>query len=96
MKELKVERVAMDRDVTIPGDGSITYTVFKKTGENTWESCGEYIDNEADALLFAAAQALLNACKELVKATSTGQYIASASLLGQAAIARATEPLKRG
>lgn len=60
MKELKAKAVVIDRDITIPGDGSTKYAVFKKTGENTWESCGELIENEGDALLYAAAPELLN------------------------------------
>ena len=99
MKELKVERVAMDRDVTIPGDGSITYTVFKKNGEHSWESCGEFIDDRKDALLYAASPELLEAL-ELAVATierlTVGKPAKIASVQGTLQVAGAAARKAKG
>lgn len=102
MNELKVVAVKADQAIHFPADGSITYTVFKKTGENTWESCGEFIENESDALLYAASPDLLKVAR-LVLASQTwdgndpdqeGWTLLYSS--AREAVARATIPLERG
>ena len=93
MNELKVVAVKMDQALHFPADGSTSYTVFKKTGDNTWESCGEFIENREDALLYAAAPELLEVVREIVDhATKYGAAPLSAEKMfdrARAAIAKA-------
>ena len=62
----KIKEIRLDHDVIIPGDGSTSYLVLVKKGDNTWYSCGELIDDEADALLYAASDDLLEVAKLVV------------------------------
>lgn len=69
--ERKVQKVVMDSGIHFTADGSIFYSIFVKTGKSksggaTWESCGEFIENERDAILYAAAPDLLEACKKVM------------------------------
>ena len=97
MNELKVVAVKADQAIHFPADGSITYTVFKKTGENTWESCGEFIENESDALLYAASPDLLKSCQRFIFDLEHGLVPIDAIDKARVAIAKATiPPLKRG
>ena len=62
MRKIKKERI--DQKITIPADGSTSYMVLVKRDDGrTWYSCGEFIDNEEDALLYAASDDLLEVAR---------------------------------
>jgi hypothetical protein len=90
MNEFEVFKEVLNQRIEIPCDGSTYYTVFKKTGEGKWESCGEFIDNEEDAVLFAASPALLRACRRFVHDLEHGLVPIGAIEEARAAISRAT------